>query len=94
LWGSEARLRELFQCEVAEIRCVKRQFEFRYRSAAHWLDVFRTWYGPVHKAFEALGPKGAALERDILELLKRCNRAGESSLVVPSEYLEIVITRA
>ena len=69
-------------------------FNFRYRSAAHFIDVFRTWYGPVHKAFAALPPdKAAALERDLTELLNGSNRGGAGSLVVPSEYLEIVVTR-
>jgi len=48
----------------------------------------------VHKAFAALGPeKGSALERDLTELLERANRAGPGSLVVPSEYAEVVVTR-
>ena len=69
-------------------------FNFRYRSAAHFIDVFRTWYGPVHKAFAALPPENAsALETDLTELLNRMNRAGNGTLVVPSEYLEIVVTR-
>ncbi|MCY1447870.1 hypothetical protein D9M71_645100 [compost metagenome] len=73
----------------------RRQFNFRYRSAAHFIEVFRTWYGPVHKAFAALPADSAeVLERDLTELLERSNRAGPDSLVVPSEYLEVVITRS
>ncbi len=72
----------------------RRTFNFRYRSAAHFIDTFRQWYGPVHKAFAALPADGAkALERDLSELINRMNRAGDKSLVVPSEYLEVVITR-
>jgi len=93
LWGSEAHLRSLFGAKAAKIEVTPRIFNFRYRSAAHFIDFFRTWYGPVHKAFAALGPeKGAALERDLTELLDGQNRAGKASLVVPSEYLEIVVT--
>jgi SAM-dependent methyltransferase len=95
LWGAEAHLRTLFGEQVAAIAATSRTFDFRYRSAAHFIDVFRTWYGPVHKAFAALPADGAAaLERDLTELLNRMNRGGTSSLVVPSEYLEVVITRA
>ena len=69
-------------------------FNFRYRSAAHFIDVFRNWYGPVHKAFAALPPeKSAALERDLTELFNSLNRRGPGTLVAPSEYLEVVITR-
>jgi ubiquinone/menaquinone biosynthesis C-methylase UbiE len=93
LWGSEAHLRTLFGERAARIDATPRIFNFRYRSAAHFVDVFRTWYGPVHKAFLALGAeKGAALERDLIELLNSLNRAGKDSLVVPSEYLEVVVT--
>jgi hypothetical protein len=94
LWGVEAHLHSLFGRQAATIDVTPRVFNFRYRSAAHFIDVFRTWYGPVHKAFAALaGDQAAALERDLTSLLNGFNRAGEGSLVVPSEYLEIVITR-
>ena len=93
LWGTEAHLRSLFG-DGASIAATKRTFNFRYRSAAHFIEVFRTWYGPVHKAFAALpAEQGAVLERDLTALLDGLNRAGPGSLVVPSEYLEIVVTR-
>ncbi|MEQ1683346.1 MAG: class I SAM-dependent methyltransferase [Burkholderiaceae bacterium] len=94
LWGVESHLRSLFGDSAAQIAVTPRLFNFRYRSAAHFIDVFRTWYGPVHKAFLALPPdKAAALESDLTDLLNRLNRAGPGTLVVPSEYLEIVVTR-
>jgi ubiquinone/menaquinone biosynthesis C-methylase UbiE len=92
LWGDEAHLKSLFQ-DKADIRSTLRTFNFRYRSAAHFIEVFRTWYGPVHKAFLSLAAdKGAALERDLTALLTSLNRR-DGSLVVPSGYLEIVATR-
>jgi ubiquinone/menaquinone biosynthesis C-methylase UbiE len=94
LWGVESHLQSLFGDAAASIRVTPRLFNFRYRSAAHWVEVFRTWYGPVHKAFAALpADKAAVLEHDLTELLEGANRAGPGSLVAPSEYLEIVITR-
>jgi ubiquinone/menaquinone biosynthesis C-methylase UbiE len=94
LWGVEAHLHSLFGEHAAAIAATPRLFNFRYRSAAHFVDVFRTWYGPVHKAFATLPTeKAMALERDLTELLNSMNRGGAASLVVPSEYLEIVITR-
>jgi len=94
LWGVETHLHSLFGERAASIAVMPRWFNFRYRSAAHFIDIFRTWYGPVHKAFAALpADKAAALEHDLTDLLNRMNRAGAGSLVVPSEYLEIVITR-
>lgn len=95
LWGVETHLRELFGPAAASIRVTPRVFNFRYRSAAHFIDVFRDWYGPVHKAFAALpADKAKELENDLTEMLNRLNRAGAGSLVVPSEYLEVVVTRA
>jgi ubiquinone/menaquinone biosynthesis C-methylase UbiE len=94
LWGSEPHLRALFGADAMTLAITPRLFNFRYRSPAHFLDVFRRWYGPVQKAFAALAEDAAAaLERDLLELLRGMNVAGATSLVVPSEYLEVVITR-
>ncbi|MBK6971759.1 MAG: methyltransferase domain-containing protein [Sterolibacteriaceae bacterium] len=94
LWGTEPHIVELFGPRAAQIRCERRIFNFRYRSAAHWLQVFRDYYGPTLKAFAALDAAGQqALERDITALLEEMNTAGAASLVVPGEYLEVVITK-
>ncbi|HWR77532.1 MAG TPA: methyltransferase domain-containing protein [Thiobacillus sp.] len=94
LWGTEARLRELFGKRLGSIAIESREFVFRYRSAAHWLEVFRTFYGPMHKAFGALdAAKQNALAADLIALAERFNRATDGSLVAPSEYFEVVITR-
>jgi SAM-dependent methyltransferase len=94
LWGTRTHLETLFGTKAAGMECTRRDFNFRYRSPAHWVQVFRDFYGPTHKAFAALDEKGqAALERDILALLDEMNVGGKHSLVVPSEYLEIVITK-
>jgi ubiquinone/menaquinone biosynthesis C-methylase UbiE len=95
LWGSEPHVGTLFGAQAERIRCQRRHFNFRYRSAAHWLQVFRDFYGPTHKAFLSLDAAGAAaLERDIVALLAQMNVAGPDSLVVPGEYLEIVVTKS
>jgi len=94
LWGTEPHLVELFGAEAAKIQASRRIFNFRYRSAAHWMQIFRDFYGPTHKAFAALDAAGQdALAKDIATLLNRHNTAGPASLVVPSEYLEAVIER-
>lgn len=94
LWGTEPRIVELFGSEATDIRCVRRDFNFRYRSAAHWIAVFRNFYGPTHKAYAALDPaRQANLTEDITVLLERLNVGGANSLVVPGEYLEIIITK-
>ena len=71
-----------------------RDFVFRYRSPAHWVEVFRTWYGPVHKAFAVLdGDAKRRFEKDLLALIDEFNSSGDSTMVVPSEYVEVVIVR-
>ncbi len=94
LWGTEPHIVELFGSRAVELRSERRMFNFRYRSAAHWLQVFRDYYGPTLKAFAALDARGQqALEGDIKMLLDELNTAGQASLVVPSEYLEVIITK-
>jgi len=95
LWGSEAHITALFGPSARELRVVRKRYNFRYRSAEHFLLVFRTFYGPTHKAFAALDDEaGAALERDILALLREHDIGGGRGLIVPSEYAEIVVTVA
>ena len=92
LWGTAVRLAELFA--GATMQATPREFVFRYRSPRHWLEVFRTWYGPVLKAFAALDPAGKArLEADLLGLIDRLNRSGDGTMVVPGTYLEVVIVK-
>jgi ubiquinone/menaquinone biosynthesis C-methylase UbiE len=94
LWGTGARITELFGVQASSIQLEQREFAFRYRSAQHWLDVFKTYYGPLLKTFGALDPKGqTALTEDLFALIKRFNRSGDATMVVPSEYLEVVVTR-
>lgn len=93
-WGTEPRLVQLFGTRAADIRCERRYFMFRYRSAEHFVEVFRNFYGPTHKVFAALDAENQqALHKRLLELLARFNRAGSKALVVPAEYLEVVITK-
>jgi ubiquinone/menaquinone biosynthesis C-methylase UbiE len=92
MWGTVPRLVELFSGH--DVTATKQTFHFRYKSPGHWLETFRTYYGPTNRAFAALDTaKQAALESDIIELLELMNRGGRNSLVVPSEYLEAVVTK-
>jgi len=94
LWGTKARLDELFGQTAREIRTTQREFVFRYRSPAHWIEVFRTYYGPMNKTFGALDAVNqAAFTQDLLTLMGSRNRSSDRTLVLPSEYLEVVIER-
>jgi SAM-dependent methyltransferase len=95
LWGTEERLRELFGNRLASIAIERKNFVFRYRSAAHWLEVFRTFYGPMQKAFGALDAvMQESLATDLIGLAERFNRATDGSLTAPGQYLEVVIHKA
>ncbi|MGD9614020.1 MAG: class I SAM-dependent methyltransferase [Alphaproteobacteria bacterium] len=94
LWGTRGRLDELFGAHAASIGAEPRMFVFRYRSPQHWIDVFKTYYGPMLKAFEALGPEaGADLTRDVEALIGEFNRARDGTMAVRGEYLEAIIAK-
>jgi ubiquinone/menaquinone biosynthesis C-methylase UbiE len=94
LWGTRERNEQLFGPHARHVEASLRSFTFRYRSPAHWLEVFRTYYGPVLKAFAALDAPGqAALAGDLLALVHQLNRSGDTTMVVPGEYLEVVVVR-
>jgi len=94
LWGTEPHIVRLFGRQAFEIHAERRTFLMRYESPAHWLQVFRDYYGPTHQAFATLDPEGQhALEREITGLLEGMNIGGQQSLVVPAEYLQVVLVR-
>jgi ubiquinone/menaquinone biosynthesis C-methylase UbiE len=94
-WGTETRLVELFGPRASDFRTERRQFVFRTFSATHWIDDFRRYYGPIHMAFASLDEAGQrALNDELINLVERSNRGGRDTLIVPAEYLEVVIQRA
>ena len=94
LWGTNARLEELFGKSSRRIRTTSREFVFRYRSPAHWIEVFRTYYGPMNRTFGVLdAEKREAFTRDLFSLMALRNRSGDDTLVLPAAYLEVVIER-
>ncbi|MBC8069898.1 MAG: methyltransferase domain-containing protein, partial [Deltaproteobacteria bacterium] len=95
LWGKREHLAELFGSAAASIEAERKDFAFRYESAAHFIHIFRSFYGPTLKAFAALDEGGrGALQADMEALIAKYDRGGGRALVVPAEYLEVVITRA
>jgi len=92
LWGTRARLEELFAGKATVVHAEPRTFTFRYRTPMHFIDVFKRYYGPIHKAFHALDAEGeVGFTVDLLRLMARGNRSGDETLVLPSEYLEVVV---
>lgn len=94
LWGTPARIAEMFDSKSASISSKQRDFVFRYRSPGHWLEIFKTFYGPMLKAFAALdAARQSELEQDLISLVGQFNRSNDATMVVPSAYLETVIIR-
>jgi ubiquinone/menaquinone biosynthesis C-methylase UbiE len=94
LWGTKARIDEMFGANARDIQTTRRDFVFRYRSPEHFIDIFKTYYGPVLKAFAALdAAKQDGLKHDMLALIATMNRSKDDTMVVPSEYLEVVVTK-
>ena len=94
LWGTREHIAELFGRQAVVTRAESRNFMFRYQHDDHWIEMFRTYYGPVLKAFESLDPVWhQALNADIKALIGRFNLARDGTMVVPSEYLQVVIEK-
>lgn len=93
LWGDKAHLNTMFGTK-ATVSAVSRNFAFRYKSPEHWVQIFRGYYGPVVKAFAAINPDARrTLAADLYALLDEFNVAKDGTLVVPSEYLEVIIAK-
>jgi len=95
VWGTEEGLRELLGDGIGELRIERRPARQAFRSADHFLEFFRTYFGPIKVAFERVGPDGeAALEADLRSYLEESSIGDERALVVEPEYLRVVATRA
>jgi SAM-dependent methyltransferase len=95
LWGTEERVRELLGEGVSELRFARRKSRQGFRSVDHYLEFFRSYFGPIKMAFERVGSDGeAALETDLRAFLEDANTAGDRALVIEPEYLQVVATRA
>ncbi|MCB0872365.1 MAG: class I SAM-dependent methyltransferase [Actinobacteria bacterium] len=94
-WGTETGLVELFGSAAADINCERIDHMFRYESPEHFVDLFRRYYGPTHRAFAALDEAGQRdMREQLLALLRDRSRPGTSAMVVPGEYLQVVVTLA
>jgi len=92
LWGTEDHIHQLFSGKTRAIKISAKHFMFRYQSADHWIETFRSFYGPLHKAYEVLQTsQQIALSKDLKAIIEEFNSAEENGVVIPSEYLEIVI---
>jgi hypothetical protein len=93
LWGTREQLDKFFG-EAGSIEIAEQVFTLRYRSPRHWIDTWRSIYGPLQKAFDTLAPEiQAALSADLMTLIASLNKADDGTMVVPSAYFEVVVTK-
>ena len=94
LWGTRDRLNDLFGPDAGSIEAAQRTYVWRYKSPRHWLDLWRAVYGPLQKAFDALDEAAQEqLTTDLLALIARFNVATDGTMVVPADYLEVIVTK-
>src|SRR5262245_18604457 len=94
-WGTETRLVEMFGPSASDIRTERKLCLFRYESAEHWVEFFRAYYGPIHRAFAALDEnRQHAFRSALITLAREWNHSQRGGLVVPAEYLEVMITKS
>jgi SAM-dependent methyltransferase len=91
LWGTREHLEQLLGGAVDELALARREFVFRFRAPAEFVDEFRESCSPVRRAFDALDELGRRrLYDDLAALAARHDREPGSSLAVPSEYIEAI----
>jgi len=92
LWGTEEHLSQLFGAAVADARSTRRTFTLRFTSPEDFVADYRSFYGPILKAFAALDEAGqAALAADLARLAQRWDRNGGGSIAIPATYLESIL---
>lgn len=93
-WGDRKWIGETFKADARSISIKVKRFGFRYPSPQYFVDFMRAYYGPVHKAFLALGDSGKMkLNKDFLDLIAEFDIAEDGTMHVPSDYAEIVIVK-
>jgi ubiquinone/menaquinone biosynthesis C-methylase UbiE len=86
LWGTEARLSELFGDTAATIHITKRIFNFRFRSYSHADEINKKYHPPTVKLYPSLDENTKVqFDRDIEQILRSFNQSGDDSLLLPSE---------
>jgi SAM-dependent methyltransferase len=95
LWGDEGHVRELFGDGVSDLRAERLKSRQAFRSAEHYIEFFRDFFGPIKTAFETVGPEGEQeLTGDLERVLEDLSSGGQRALVVEPEYLQVIARRS
>ncbi|HBB86054.1 MAG TPA: SAM-dependent methyltransferase [Blastocatellia bacterium] len=95
LWGVEATVRERLHDGFSNIRTNEQTITFKFPfPPAEVVEHFRTYFGPVQKAFGALDESGqAALRQDLEQLWTGNNSATDGTTEGDAQYLEVIAVR-
>ncbi len=95
LWGVDATVRERLAEGFSKLATTERTITFKFPfPPADVVEHFRTYFGPVQKAFGALDENGqAALRRELEQLWTDNNRATDGTTLGKSQYLEVIAVR-
>ena len=96
LWGDEATVRERFRDGISSLQITPRIATFRLPfNEAEAVEHYRRYFGPTMRTFEALDPAGQeAYRKDYENLWRKNNQATDGTILVESEFLEVIATRA
>jgi SAM-dependent methyltransferase len=96
LWGDEATVRDRFHLGVSDLRIERRMYLFDYPfGPADVVEFYRTYYGPMNRAFASLDEAGqTALGHELTQLWSAHNTGDATRTTYLSEYLEISAIRA
>jgi ubiquinone/menaquinone biosynthesis C-methylase UbiE len=94
LWGQEDHVKQLFGDRISNLRTQRLKSRQPFFSIDHYIQFFRTYFGPIKSAYEHVGPDGErALTEDLRQMLAEVNTGGDRGLVIEPEYLRLVAIR-
>ncbi len=97
LWGDEDTVYERLQGEFTDIQLTRRTYpQWHYPfDAAELVELFRTRFGPVKRAFEVIeAPERDTLRRQLENIYAtNSKQRGTGLTITGGEYLEVIATR-
>ena len=94
VWGSKEGIERLFGDRISSLRTSRRTNYIRYPSPQLYLEHSKKYFGPLIKAYESLNEiEQFDLTKSVTEWVGRHNRSADETVLIPTDYLEIVATK-
>jgi ubiquinone/menaquinone biosynthesis C-methylase UbiE len=95
VWGTEEGVDALLGSGLEEMTVTEKAYTLRYLSIEHFVDFHITHFGPIKTAYDSLDIDGRQrLTSDLAGRAAERNRSGNDTIVIDSDYLEVVAVRA